>query len=245
MAPHFSAHIFPGFYSTVRDDEHAARIEKFLSLAGREDLIPLFRTTWRSWRKSILCDMSTSLVAFLNHYKVEEWEVFWDTGTGFNENQKLRLVPNWLNDYMINISLKLPSNIKQFRIDFPSQSQYTILKPDFTIQDQNESAKSTSQKWRLSTHQLKRINNDLYTTNDYNDPFMYWTIQTPESPNDSVQIGFNAYIFPTLCSLIFDQDLVRDVEKMIFDLGDLNTSKRFGKICEAWKEKIVTSTGVK
>jgi len=105
----------------------------------------------------------------------QHWQLFWDTGTGFNARQKQDVFPVIDNTGHSTFPIKLPVRIKRLRIDPPIASHITISKPVLIYID--GSSERSLDLWRVSLGlaDMKKEGTVL-TTSGADDPYFYWAL---------------------------------------------------------------------
>lgn len=112
---------------------------------------------------------------YLNAVVPSFWQLFWDSGDGFNETQSKKV--EWILDGhgKLTLSVNLTAPVRQLRVDPPPFSRLMILEPKMVTKVDGK--ETTMQLWNISlgVHQMTQADRALETTGE-GDPFFYWEL---------------------------------------------------------------------
>jgi len=103
------------------------------------------------------------------------WEIFWDLGKSFNEDQRERFIIWLKNNSEIQLSCEIGPDVKHLRIDPPILSHLIISNPEMILSNGSERLNIRLNKIPLSLNGMNQIDNVLKTSNEQ-DPFFYFPI---------------------------------------------------------------------
>ncbi len=108
------------------------------------------------------------------------WELFWDTGQGFNGIEKSAVDVKAADDgARFTIEFTLPANTLRFRLDLPPQSEIGISDLDIRIDDQ--ALPFVTANLELV---MMHFNNGLLISNGERDPYIIFNIKYPPASLD-------------------------------------------------------------
>ncbi len=107
--------------------------------------------------------------------KGQLWQVFWDTGEGFNAKQKMSIMPPLGGEDRIILPFEVPGTVRRLRVDPPIASRIVIAEPRMIRMDANQ--EYTLNLWEVSLGlvDISKQGTEL-TTSGGDDPYFFWTL---------------------------------------------------------------------
>ncbi len=213
--------------------------ERYYSMAPESDLIS-FRylqmlVEQRRMVEAFLVDFSRSGIDRSLH-----WDIFWDTGSGFNGAQSAKVLPTYDGDGNITINATLPSGLKAVRLDLPPGNRIRISSPVFSMTAPGASLQLPLYRSRLQMNQLLTEGNDLLSSGG-NDPYFTWQIPQggPSAVTWKVQFssGISPYSGFDLFRYLSGPEEARLIEKRFLEEGRVEAAREFSKRLEHYMKK--------
>lgn len=100
------------------------------------------------------------------------WEVFWDTGDGFNATQAQPVPMKIVGDYL-ELSFSVPNVARRLRMDPPSESRFRFVLPQLQI-----NGATAANLWEIPLHfnQMSQDGHVLDVPGGQKDPFFSWAM---------------------------------------------------------------------
>ena len=126
-------------------------------------------------------DMVGAFISAYNLYQNQDslsghyWQIFWDTGLGFNEAQRKDVMPLVDANGNLTISIEILSGVQKLRIDPPISSRIVISNPKLIRNDGSRDHVLDICNESLGLSDMTQNGMELITTGG-NDPYFYWTL---------------------------------------------------------------------
>lgn len=178
--------------------------------------------------------------------KFLKWDVYWDTGKGFNEQEKetvncdMEKIYKDDNNYSMEIkfSLPLPSGVKRFRIDPPPIGQVAIVPSEVKLQNNFKEVRLQLSDLKLQLHQMKQPAKNVLLITEPFDPYFVLNFSVSDISSEPATMTFEASIFPKIFIYIDEFDMEGAVSKELDALGAGGSTPLFHKTWSAWDRVI-------
>jgi len=165
----------------------------------------------------------------------KEWEIFWNTGQGFNANQSKDFSPIWENKNKMYFSTQLPPEVTDLRIDPPSGTELSIASPSIILKSQNYQIKLDLKDVIVHTKEMRENGKNAFIVTGHRDPHFFWSISQIANHTDPVSMIFSASIYPAFFSKIKTKDHAKKLEETLLLSGKNEESIIFHKLWDEWE----------
>jgi len=178
--------------------------------------------------------------------KFLKWDVYWDTGKGFNEQEKEtvncdteKIYKDGNNNSIeIQFSLLLPSGVKRFRIDPPSVDRAVIVPSEVRLQNNFKEVRLQLSDFKLQLHQMKQPAKKVLLITEPFDPYFVLNLSVSDISSEPATMTFKASIFPKIFIYIDEFDMERAVSEELDALGAGGSTPMFHSTWSAWDSVI-------
>lgn len=196
-------------------------------------------------------DLIGAFLAVSQIYKTQDslsgqyWQVFWDTGQGFNEKQNKDVYPAIADNGSFSFPLELPAGIQMLRIDPPIASNIFISKPMLICNYGGKEKILNLWEVPLGLSDMEQRGSDLIATGR-SDPYFKWTLP-PEmrfsGPFSGRVVARVEEAWPDLMERVAASSDVDDLLTRLIKMGELEAARMLQTIRDRQISSKVESLG--
>lgn len=168
-------------------------------------------------------DMVGAFLSVYNIYQIQDslsghfWQIFWDTGLGFNESQRKDVMPLVDANGNLTISIEILRGVKKLRIDPPISSRIVISDPKLIRNDSGQDHVLNICNESLGLSEMTHNGMELITTGG-NDPYFYWTLPTKFDGSTAYKGRITARVEEAFPEVMLRISKLADAEKIALQL---------------------------